>query len=111
MCDWKRYVRDRLALPGVKEPLENEIIEEVASQLEDCYLADVDAAIESDIKTIKRILKMADLFPGGPEFDQIFDEIRDMFLQEIDYDREADLTELVTRNSMIGVEKAKTPMN
>ena len=38
MCDWKTYVRDRLSLPGTAEPLENEIIEEVACQLEDCYL-------------------------------------------------------------------------
>jgi predicted permease len=38
MCDWKSYERDRLVLPGVEEPLDNEIIEEVACQLEDCYL-------------------------------------------------------------------------
>ena len=38
MCDWKKYVRDRLSLAEAKENLEGEIIEEVASQLEDCYL-------------------------------------------------------------------------
>jgi len=38
MCDWHRYVREHLSLPGLKESRERDIIAEVASQLEDVYL-------------------------------------------------------------------------
>lgn len=38
MCDWHRYVREHLSLPGLKESQERDIIAEVASQLEDVYL-------------------------------------------------------------------------
>jgi len=38
MRDWKRFVEERLALPGLKEARERDLVEEVASQLEDLYL-------------------------------------------------------------------------
>ena len=38
MCDWNRFVRDNLSVPGLKGTREREIIDEVASQLEDIYL-------------------------------------------------------------------------
>jgi len=37
-CDWREFVTDRLSLPGLKGRRERDIIEEVASQLEDLYL-------------------------------------------------------------------------
>ena len=37
MCDWNRYVRDHLSLPGLKEGRERDIVAEVASQLDDVY--------------------------------------------------------------------------
>ena len=50
----------------------------------------VDKAVETDLKLLKFILNLTDLVPRGPRFDQIFDEIRVMFHQEIDYVQEAD---------------------
>jgi len=49
----------------------------------------VDKAVETDLKLLKFILNLSDLVPRGPRFDQIFDEIRIMFHQEIDYEQEA----------------------
>jgi predicted unusual protein kinase regulating ubiquinone biosynthesis (AarF/ABC1/UbiB family) len=49
----------------------------------------VDKAIETDLKLLKFILNMTDMVPRGPRFDQIFEEIRVMFHQEIDYEQEA----------------------
>ena len=49
----------------------------------------VDKAVETDLKLLKFILNLSDLVPRGPRFDQIFDEIRVMFHQEIDYEQEA----------------------
>jgi predicted permease len=37
MRDWKRYVREHMPLADVEGPVEVEIVEEIASQLEDCY--------------------------------------------------------------------------
>jgi predicted unusual protein kinase regulating ubiquinone biosynthesis (AarF/ABC1/UbiB family) len=48
----------------------------------------VDRAVETDLKLLKFILNVSDLVPRGPRFDQIFEEIREMFYQEIDYRNE-----------------------
>lgn len=48
----------------------------------------IDAAVETDLKLLKFILNMTEMVPRGPRFDQIFAEIRTMFLQEIDYEYE-----------------------
>ncbi len=37
MCDWHRYVRENLSVPGLKEARERDIIADVASQMEDIY--------------------------------------------------------------------------
>jgi putative ABC transport system permease protein len=39
MRDWTAYVRERLSLPGLQGPAAREVVEEVASQLEDVYEA------------------------------------------------------------------------
>lgn len=57
----------------------------------------VDSAVETDLKLLKFILNVSDLVPRGPRFDQIFDEIREMFNQEIDYRRELEFAQLFHR--------------
>jgi predicted unusual protein kinase regulating ubiquinone biosynthesis (AarF/ABC1/UbiB family) len=48
----------------------------------------VAAAVDTDMKLLKFMLNMSELVPRGPRFDQIFNEIREMFYQEVDYDHE-----------------------
>lgn len=48
----------------------------------------VDAAIETDLKFLKLILGLLRIIPKGARFDQIFEEIRGMLHQEVDYKRE-----------------------
>ena len=45
----------------------------------------VDRAIDSDIQTLKRILSMSRLLPGGPSMDAVFEEVRMMLKRETDY--------------------------
>lgn len=47
-------------------------------------------AINNDIKVLKLILKMADFVPKGNSIDFIFDEVKQMLLQETDYLQEAE---------------------
>ncbi len=53
----------------------------------------IDQAVETDLKLLKFILNMSGFVPRGPRFDQIFEEIREMFYQEIDYFREREFGE------------------
>lgn len=53
----------------------------------------VDSAVDSDLRLLKFILNLSNLVPRGPRYDQIFSEIREMFLQEIDYHIEVMHTE------------------
>src|SRR5262245_29920694 len=49
MPDWRRYVRERLRLPGLQEGREAEIVEDPAQQLEDLYRGALDrGASESE---------------------------------------------------------------
>lgn len=48
----------------------------------------VAAAVDTDMKLLKFMLNMTELVPRGPRFDQIFNEIREMFYQEVDYNFE-----------------------
>jgi predicted unusual protein kinase regulating ubiquinone biosynthesis (AarF/ABC1/UbiB family) len=48
----------------------------------------VDKAIDSDLKSLKSILSLAHLVPMGPNFDELFKEIRMMLHWEADYKRE-----------------------
>lgn len=45
----------------------------------------VDGAVDSDLKLMKFILNVSNVIPRGPGYDQVFSEVREMFLQEIDY--------------------------
>ena len=53
----------------------------------------VDQAIEGDLKVLKYVLSVSKLIPKGPQYDQIFDEVREMLHQEVDYAQELKLTE------------------
>jgi predicted unusual protein kinase regulating ubiquinone biosynthesis (AarF/ABC1/UbiB family) len=48
----------------------------------------VDKAIESDIKALRMILGMAQMMPLIPHMDHIFDEVKQMLWQEVDYTQE-----------------------
>lgn len=52
----------------------------------------VDQAVESDLKTLRSILTMANLLPRGGTFDEIFQEVRAMLHQEVDYQKELQAT-------------------
>lgn len=47
-------------------------------------------AIANDLKILRSVLSLAEIFPNIPQFDLLYEEIRDMLLQEIDYHRERD---------------------
>lgn len=53
----------------------------------------VEKAIDSDLKTLKSILTLSKFVPSTPRLDHLFDEVRDMLYQEVDYKREAEATE------------------
>ncbi|MBX3023147.1 MAG: AarF/ABC1/UbiB kinase family protein [Bdellovibrionales bacterium] len=57
----------------------------------------VDSAVETDLKLLKFILNVSDLVPRGPRFDQVFEEIRVMFHQEINYERELEYAQMFYR--------------
>lgn len=53
----------------------------------------VDKAIESDLKALKSFFNMMKFLPRGKTTDQIFEEVRDMLVQETNYELEANETE------------------
>ncbi|NCN95267.1 MAG: AarF/ABC1/UbiB kinase family protein [Bdellovibrionales bacterium] len=53
----------------------------------------VDKAIDSDLKLLKLMLSTLNLLPKGAKMDQIFDEVREMLQQEMDYRKELGFTE------------------
>ncbi len=53
----------------------------------------VDAAVETDLKLLKFILNVTEMVPRGPRFDQVFNEIREMFHQEVNYELERNFGE------------------
>ncbi len=53
----------------------------------------VDRAIEGDLKALKSILAVTKILPKGPQYDEIFKEVRQMLHQEVDYRRELKLTQ------------------
>jgi len=53
----------------------------------------VDAAVETDLKLLKFILSVTEMVPRGPRFDQVFNEIREMFHQEVNYELERNFGE------------------
>lgn len=46
---------------------------------------DVDKAVQSDIKALRGVLKVVDLFPQISHLDLLFDEVQNMLNQELDY--------------------------
>lgn len=50
-------------------------------------------AIESDIKTLSRMLLMTRLAPKGLDLDPVFNEVREMLYREVDYHAEREFTE------------------
>lgn len=52
----------------------------------------VEQAIESDIKSMRSLLSMAKLIPGGAQYDDLFKEVREMLHREVDYQRELQAT-------------------
>jgi len=53
----------------------------------------VDQAIESDLKALRSILSVSKLIPKGPRYDELFKEVRYMLYQEVDYQRELEITQ------------------
>lgn len=53
----------------------------------------VENAIDSDLTALRALLQMIQIIPKSVGMDQIFNEIREMLLQEIDYEYEAQETE------------------
>lgn len=53
----------------------------------------VDTAVETDLKLLKFILNVTEMVPRGPRFDQVFNEIREMFHQEVNYELERNFGE------------------
>ncbi len=54
----------------------------------------VEQTIDGDLKLLKALLTLSRLVPSGPRFDQIFDEIKHMLHQEVDYRNELKWTQL-----------------
>lgn len=54
---------------------------------------DVDKAIDSDVAALRKVLSFSKLLPSSIDTTEIFDEIKVMLRQELDYSHEADLTE------------------
>ncbi len=53
---------------------------------------DVDKAIDSDIQALKVLLKVARVIPESIDLNPIFEEVKTMLHQELDYEHEARLT-------------------
>jgi predicted unusual protein kinase regulating ubiquinone biosynthesis (AarF/ABC1/UbiB family) len=52
----------------------------------------VDRAIDSDLKVLRSMLSMSKLLPGGPRYDSLFKEVREMLHREVDYTKEFENT-------------------
>ncbi len=53
---------------------------------------DVDKAIDSDVAALKTLLKVSKILPDGIDLTAVFEEIKIMLRQELDYVQEAELT-------------------
>lgn len=69
---------------------------------------DVDKAIDSDVAALRKVLSFSKLLPSSIETGEIFDEIKIMLRQELDYAREAELTEEYGR-LIAGDDRFKVP--
>ncbi len=57
----------------------------------------VDLAIDSDIKSLKKLLQFSKIIPSTIDLNPVMTEIRTMLLQELDYHLEAELTDKYAR--------------
>lgn len=62
---------------------------------------DIDKAIDSDLKAIQSFLAMLKILPKSIRSDQLFNEVRGMLLQEINYTLEAEET-MMYRERLVG---------
>lgn len=53
---------------------------------------DLAEAIDSDIRTLTRIVRLARLVPKGMELESVMAEVREMIYREVDYERELRMT-------------------
>lgn len=53
----------------------------------------VDKAIDSDLQSLRMLMSLASFIPKGPDYDEIFAEVRSMLKQEVDYAKERLRTE------------------
>ncbi len=53
---------------------------------------DLEKAVDSDVAALKRILSLSKLLPSGIDLTAVFEEIRTMLRQELDYNAEAEKT-------------------
>lgn len=53
----------------------------------------VDRAIDSDISALRRLLTVSKFLPKGPQFDEVFKEVKQMLEQEVDYEKEREATD------------------
>jgi predicted unusual protein kinase regulating ubiquinone biosynthesis (AarF/ABC1/UbiB family) len=53
----------------------------------------VATSIDSDLRTLSRVLKMTRFMPKGPDLDPVFSELREMLMREVDYRAERRFTE------------------
>ncbi|MBC7419368.1 MAG: AarF/ABC1/UbiB kinase family protein [Bdellovibrio sp.] len=53
---------------------------------------DLEKAIDSDISALKKLLKLTKLIPAGLDLSAVFEEVKSMLRQELDYENEARLT-------------------
>ena len=45
-------------------------------------------AVENDIKILRQVFKTMSFIPKGPQFDSVFEEVKEMLFQELDYGQE-----------------------
>lgn len=57
----------------------------------------VDKAIDSDLKALKRFLSVLKVLPQNLKTDHLFEEVRGMLVQEMDYNQEREQTELYAK--------------
>ncbi|MCC7440851.1 MAG: AarF/ABC1/UbiB kinase family protein [Bdellovibrionales bacterium] len=58
----------------------------------------VDRAIEGDLKAMRSVLSLARMIPTGARTDELFDEVKGMLRQEVDYRRELAFTDEFARH-------------
>ena len=68
----------------------------------------VDQAIEGDLKALRSLLTFSKLIPKGPQFDELFKEVRFMLRQEVDYRKEFETT-LEFRNLLASDPRYRVP--